>query len=135
MKNLLHGGVDEEDTARQHDEAVAVDAGGEDEAVEGEEGVLEGIDHVQDDEEQRDAQGDGEDDTPLAHPGFVARRHAPRLDGDVEQVVEAQHRFQRGEDEEGDEVLHGEEIGHRRVPGSGGIGPAMMGGRGRAGKI
>ena len=67
-------------------------------------------------EEQHDAHADGEDHAELADPLLILGRHLLGFDGNVEEIVEAEHGLQRGQHQERHQVLDGEEIGHATAP-------------------
>ena len=116
VEDFLECGVDEEGAARQHDEAVSREVGLQKGDLDTEERALEGLDQHQNHEEQHDAHADGEDHAELADPLLILGRHLLGFDGNVEEIVEAEHGFQRGQHQERHQVLDGEEIGHATAP-------------------
>ena len=99
--------------------------------VQVEEGIGEGLDEVHHQEQQDDAKADGDEDRVAAHRRLVFGGRALGLDGDVQQVVEAEHGLEEQEDAQVGEVLDGEQFGHGGlVEVSGAHGPARHEGAG-----
>ena len=104
--DLLHRRVDDEAAAAEHDQRVTGDLALEYPVqVNPEERLLEGVDQLDDDEQERDPEQDGQTDAELPHLALMFRRYALRFDRDVEQVVEAEHRLQEDQHREGEQVV------------------------------
>ena len=103
--DFLDGGVDDEGTANQDDDAVQIELAVNEFVVEAEDRILEKIDNFQQHEQQNDAQDDGQADPQPAHPFLLIGRCPTGFEGNVEQIVDAEYGLQENEREEGDEVF------------------------------
>ena len=74
--------------------------------LDAEPGVLEVFDETDYQKEKDDAQADGEADSHPPHEGLLVRSHPLGLEGDIEQVVEAQDSLEENEQEEGEQEVH-----------------------------
>jgi hypothetical protein len=109
VEDFLDGGVDDEGAAEEDDEAVDVNLGFEDAGeVEGDDGVLEILNEIDEEEEERDAEEDGDPDAEFSDHGLFVGRGAFGFEGDIEEVVESEHGLEEDEHGKGEEVLdHG----------------------------
>ena len=113
VHDLLDRGVDDKGPSDQHDEGVHVELKLQQAApVHSEKGGLEALDRRDHHEQQDDAQRDRQADANTSHPLLLVGRNPAGLDGDVQQVVEAEHSLQEDEHEQGAEVGQGEEFSH-----------------------
>jgi hypothetical protein len=109
VEDFLDGGVHDEGAADEDDETVDIELGFEDTGeAEGEDGVLEILDEVEEDEEKGDAEEDGDTDAELPDLGLLVGRGAFGFEGNVEEVIESEHGLEKDEHSEGEEIFdHG----------------------------
>ena len=111
VEDFLERGVHQEHAAQDHDQGVTRQIHFQELVHHGIERIAEQLDQLQDHDQKHDAEHDRQRQADAAHALLVGWAGLLGLQRDVEQVVEAQHRFQRGQDQQRRQRLDGEQAG------------------------
>ena len=106
VHDFLDRGVDDEGTAKQHDQRMTVERSDKQSTqIDMEQFLLEILDRVHHHEQKYDTKQDGNRNAPFAHRGLLFGWRPFRFDGDVEKVVEPQNRLQRDQHKEREQIV------------------------------
>ena len=116
VNDSVHCGVHDESSAQQEDDDRKVESPLQHSLpVNFEERLVEILDQVHHHEEQHHPQNDGDEYGVATHGLLLVCGGTPGLDGNVEQIVEPEHRLQKQQHHEIQEVREREQVGHART--------------------